>query len=235
MCCGDCSPIRCPAVPDTDWSAFTWRWRNEQAEAFPFQQDLELGGPSAETVDFTRQIQTVDRSMIHPGECPCLWLVNVTDVLTNVNNGGVFQSPAIGALQRVGQSWQLTIARWQWGSLSPWWLDESYLAWNFDEVFAGDCSYRWGGYAGWTPYGWNGYGWGYGWGYGAGWGYYGYNYGFRAYYTLSSPKLLSDGSDNVFVASSFETSAAAPSNWNDPRYWPATITLSRIPKTGVLS
>jgi len=100
MCCGDCSPIRCPAVPDTDWSAFTWRWQNAAAEPFPFNQSLDLGGPSVEDVEFTRQIQSVDRSMIHPGECPCLWLMNVTDVLTNVNNGGIYQSPAIGALQR---------------------------------------------------------------------------------------------------------------------------------------
>ncbi len=233
MCCGGCSPIRCAAVPDTDWSSFTWRWRNDAAEPFPFNQSLDLGGPSLEDVDFTRQIQSIDRSMIHPGECPCLWLMNVTDVLTNVNNGGVYQSPAIGALQRIGQTWQLTISRWHWASASPWWLDENYLAWNFDEVYAGDCSYRWGGYAGWSPYGWGGYGWAYGWGYG--WGVYGYNYGFRAYYVLDAPKLLSDGSDNVFGLSSFETSAAAPTNWNDPRYWPATITLSRIPKTGVLS
>ena len=67
------------------------------------------------------------------------------------------------------------------------------------------------------------------------WGYYGYNYGFRAYYTLSSPKLLSDGSDNVFVASSFETSAAAPSNWERSTILASDDPLSRIPKTGVLS
>ena len=65
MCCGDCSPIRCPAVPDTDWSAFTWRWQNAAYEPFPVQSDFGSGGPEAEEVEFTRQIQSVDRSMIH--------------------------------------------------------------------------------------------------------------------------------------------------------------------------
>ena len=92
-----------------------------------------------------------------------------------------------------------------------------------------------GGSAGWTPYGWNGLGWAYGWGYG--WGYWGGSYSTLCGYTLSG-KLLTDGSDNVFTQSEFTSNVVdedSPENWNLPKYWPATVTLSRIPKTGVLS
>jgi hypothetical protein len=233
MCRGACTVIRCPAVPRTDWGAFTWRWQSPAAEPFPFDVTYESGGPEAEVVSHTRQFQATDRSMIHPGECPCLWLVPVADLLTNVVNGGEWQSPAIASLQRSGQSWILAIVRWHFASGSPWWLENYYQDWQWEENFAGDCSYRFGGYAGWSPYGWGGYGWAYGWGYG--WGYWGSNYGIRAFYTLNG-KLKDDGSDNVFTLNSFETDAEDPDNgWNNDQYWPPTVTLSRIGKTGALA
>ncbi len=231
MCCGDCSPIRCPAVPDTDWSAFTWRWRNQQAEAFPYTGGVP-GGP----IDFYRQIMANDRGMIHPGVCPCLWLVPIDDQLLELPlPGTVYQSPCIGVLQRVGQGWSLTINRWFWGTTSEFWTNGYWQNWNFESAYAGDCGYFGGGSAGWTPYGWNGLGWAYGWGYG--WGYWGGSYSTLCGYTLSG-KLLTDGSDNVFTQSEFKSNVVdedSPENWNLPKYWPATVTLSRIPKTGVLS
>lgn len=231
MCCGGCSPIRCPAAPDTDWSSFTWRWQSPAAEAFPFSTTLDIAG---DPVDHSRQFQATDRSMIHPGECPCLWIVPVADELTNLDNNGRWQVPAIGSLQRVGQYWQLALVRWHYVSGSPWWIDAHYQDWRWEENFAGDCSYRFGGYAGWSPYGWFGYGWAYGWAYG--WGYWGSSYSMRAFYILQGSKLLSDGSDNVFVLNGFEVDVEDPdNNWNSQQYWPATVTLSRIPKTGVLS
>ena len=233
MCCGDCSPIRCPAVPDTDWSSFTWRWQSPAAAAFPFNVALQTGGPELVNVSHTRQFRATDRSMIHPGECPCLWLVPVSDLLTNLDNNGTWDAPAIASLQRHGQSWVLAIVRWHWASESIWWSEEHFADWYWDEAFAGDCSYRWGGYAGYSPYGWNGYGWAYGWGYG--WGYWGSQYSLRAFYELDG-KLLSDGSENVFTLRDFGVDNVDPeTGWNNPAYWPATVTLSRIPKTGVLA
>lgn len=235
MCRGDCRVIRCPAVPDTDWSAFTWRWRSPAAAAFPFNITIDNGTPEPDEYSFSRQVQAVDRSMIHPGECACLWLVPIQDLLVNLGNSQQYPSPCIGSLQRIGQTWQLTIARWYWSTASDWWFDDKYLDWRLDEEFANDCSYRWGGYAGWTPYGWWGYGWAYGWGYG--WGFYGGNYSQRASYLLNGSKLFSDGSDNVFSLNDFgsDTEDTNPDDWDDPQYWPSTVTLSRIGKTGGLA
>lgn len=223
--CG-CGPIRCPAAPDTDWSSYTWRWQHAAADAFPY-----TGGTVGAPIIFTRQLQATDRQMWHPGVCKCLWIVPLSDVL--VQSGQSYQSPAFGVLQRSGQSWLLSIARWFWGNSSAYWADNAWRSWNVDEAFAGECGFFTGGYAGWTPFGWNGYGWAYGWGWG--WGYYAGSYATVATYQLTGAKLLSDGSANSFILVDFAQHASGedpPDNWNVSRYWPPTVILSRMPKTG---
>lgn len=229
MCCGDCHPIRCPAVPDTDWSAFTWRWRNLQVDAFPY-----TGGASGGPIDFLRQILINDRSMIHPGVCSCLWLVPLHDALIELPQGAVYQAACIGVLQRSGQSWSLTINRWFWGLSAGIWASGEWQDWDY-AAETDECGYFGGGKAGWTPYGWNGWGWAYGWGYG--WGYWSGSYSTVAQYAINGP-LLTNGADNVFSLVSFRSNAVlgeeAPENWNLPRFWPVTVILNRIPKTGGL-
>lgn len=231
MCCGDCQPIRCSAVPNTDWSGYTWLWESPEAAAFHFDATYNNGGPEPETFEYSRKIESVNRDMVHPGECPCLWLVPIRETLRNLFNGGQWQAPCIGSLQRVGQGWALTISRWHWATGSAWWIDNRFADWNFDDAFSGDCSYRWGGYAGWTPFGYWGYGWAYGWGYG--WGAYEGNYAFRASYLLEGSKLLTDGTVNKFVLNGFSNSGdSAPEDWANPIYWPAFVNLTTIPKDG---
>lgn len=227
MSCGDCSPIRCSAVPDTDWSAFTWRWQSNMAGLFEY-----TGGADGSPVQFTRQLLANDRSMFHPGVCNCLWLVPLHDQFVQLPENYVFQSPAIGALQRIDQSMVLTISRWFWSRSSSYWADDRWQEWDWQDALSDQCGYTGGGYAGWTPYGWNGWGWAYGWGWG--WGFYAGAFSLQAKYQLEGSKMLSDGSDNVFTLTSFRANSEDelynPDGWDDPEYWPAEVTLSRVAK-----
>ncbi len=238
MCGCDCSPIRCPAAPGTDWSAYTWRWMNESSDAFPFDRTTSMGGPS-NTYRFTRQIIENDRSMVHTGECACLWITPIAELLTNTETRVTWNSPVIGALQRSGQSWQLSISRWIWSE--TWWGLATTIDWRFDEALLNQgCENDWfGGSSAWTPFGWRGYGWGYGWGYGYGWGSYYSNFSTTAIYRLrDAPTLYADGRLNVFERYAFHKGledAADDRNWDDGRYWPSLVGISRIPRTGVLS
>lgn len=223
MCCGD--SILCPAVPEIDWSAFTWLWENPDAE---IEYEFE-GTIDGATRDLARRIFATEREMIHPGICNCLWLVPISERGRDTadQNGVAAAIPCIGSLQRDGQRWLLSIVRWyQYG----WsYINNALTGWD-DTYLPGSCNGWNGGAAGWSPYGWNGWGWGYGFGFG--WYAWGGSYATRAVYTFSGSKLLTDGSVNRFDLEELVSHGENAEDSGDNRYWPAFVNLTTIPKDG---
>lgn len=223
MCCGD--SVLCPAVPDIDWSAFTWRWQSPDA-ATEWQYNGQIDGS---TKLIGRKIYATNREMVHPGVCNCLWMVSISDKGRDTTdpNGIPSSVPCLGSLQRNGQTWLLTIVRWYF---YDWrYVNNALLGWD-DSMISGSCNAINGGAAGWSPFGWNGWGWGYGWVYG--WYAYENSYGNRAEYTLTGDKLLTDGSANRFDLRTLVSNGDDAGDTADKSYWPAFVNLSTIPKDG---
>lgn len=224
MCCGDCTPIRCAAVPEIDWSGFTWLWESPDADA-EFLYEATMNGAER---NVGRRIFATERDMIHPGICSCLWLVPVSDFGRDTGdpNGEAAPVPSIGSLQREGQRWTLSIVRWYYFNWE--YIENRIQGWSF--AAANNCAPWSGGPAGFSPYGWNGWGWGYGWGN----GWYGFADAFstRASYLFVGDKLAVDGTPNEFVLDRLISYGTQISDAGDRRYWPAFVNLTTVPKDG---
>lgn len=235
MCGGDCGPIRCAGCPETDWSAFTWQWDA------PGSVGVLDAGSSIE-----RFFLPNSRRMIHPGNCPCLWLVGGgdygRDLVGTYNTAMIdYPIPSVGALsfRRNGNQgqWMLQLSRW---AFAYGWdignADFYGYGWGWDDaaIDAGEnCDnrypnpyrygYYWGGYGG---FGFNGWGWAYGgyYAYGALWG----DAGARLYavtYDLEPGVRMNCKGTNRFYLRYPEDMTGF-----DADAWPAFVDITRVQK-----
>ena len=224
MCCGDCNPIRCAAVPGIDWSGYTWLWQSPDA-AIEYEYEGQIDGTPR---NVGRRIYATEREMVHTGLCSCLWLVPISDFGRDLNDPNSIAAPvpSIGSLQREGQGWVLNIARWYYFNWE--YFQNQIRGWDF--AVSDGCAPWAGGSAGWSPYGWNGWEWGYG--FGNGWATWANAFATRARYFFPGNKLLTDGSPNEFLIQSLISYDDEIQDADNLSYWPAFVNLTTVPKDG---